>query len=196
MFAFCQESEELEGDGGAGFGVGEGVVVVFHVVAAGGCGEVELVAGQAQAAARGGKRAVEFITGIFHVVFGKYRFQTALVKGAVVGHERQPFDAGRYLIPDFGKQGLVVGVFARKSVNARCPVIIIIRRRLDETVIPADYLSSAHNHYTHAADAGALAIGCLKIYSCEILHILLYLLSLCPFPGKPFQNVSVLQRQN
>ena len=37
------ELKEFKGDGGAGFGVGQRVVVIFEVVAAGGCRDVELM---------------------------------------------------------------------------------------------------------------------------------------------------------
>lgn len=51
-------SEEFERDGGAGFSVGEGVVVVEEGVAAGGSDGVELMVGKAAAEVAAGKRSV------------------------------------------------------------------------------------------------------------------------------------------
>ena len=60
---------QCEGDGGAGFGIGEGVVVVFEVVAAG-CGDgVQLVIFEvAEPAARGLQGAAEAIVGPIHLI--------------------------------------------------------------------------------------------------------------------------------
>lgn len=70
------------------FGIGEGVVMIFKVIAAGGCRDVELMAGQVETAARGGKSAMKFIVGIWHAIFLKGRFETTLIKRTVVGHQR------------------------------------------------------------------------------------------------------------
>ena len=82
--------QQPQGNGGAGLGVGEGVVVVGEVETAGGGDGVELVVWQAPSKVPTGscKRIKERIVRVIHPVYLKYGFQTALVKGAVVRHQR------------------------------------------------------------------------------------------------------------
>lgn len=160
----------LQCDGGAGFGICQGVMVILHVVAAG-CGrQVELVAGDAEMVARGGKRAVEFVARVFHAVLGENGLQAPFVERTVVCHERQPLDSRLDLRPYLRKGRLAVGVTACQAVDLSGPAVVIIWRRLDQAVELVYNLASAHHDDSDAAHAGALAVGCLKIYGYKILH--------------------------
>jgi len=72
---FLPSSHYLPCYPGAGFGVGEGVVVVFEVVAAGRRHGVELVVGQtlAEMPPRGPAGATEGVVGIVHLVHTEHR---------------------------------------------------------------------------------------------------------------------------
>ena len=94
-------SEDLQGDGGAGFGIGEGVVVAVEVVAAGCSHYVELMV--TQAAARRCEGAVEFIVRIVHLISLEDGFQATFVEGTVMGYERKTFKAVGHLSPYVGK---------------------------------------------------------------------------------------------
>lgn len=164
-------SEDFQGDGGACFGVGEGVVMVGHIVAAGGGYSVEAMARKvAQASAGCGEGAVELIVGVRHAVFGEDGFQAALVEGAVVGHQRQAGDAGLYLLPHIGEEGVSVGVAAGEAVNLGCLVGIIVGNRLNERVEFIYYLAVAHHDNADAADARPPLVGRLEINRCKVFH--------------------------
>ena len=77
---------------GAGFGIGEGVVVVLHAEAAGGGDGLELVVGQTGELAAGDTKGVEeLIVGIVHPIDAEDGLEAALVEGSVVGHKGQTF---------------------------------------------------------------------------------------------------------
>ena len=78
------ESEELEGDGGAGFGISKGVMVVGEIVSTGSGGDMELVAGEFETAPRGCQGAIKLIFGVLHSELGKGCAQTTFVEWPVV----------------------------------------------------------------------------------------------------------------
>ena len=79
---------------GAGFGVGEGVVMMPQVVAASGGDGLELVVFQrpAEASPRCRQGIVEHVVGIVHLVDPEHGFQTRLVEACIVGHEWKALD--------------------------------------------------------------------------------------------------------
>ena len=157
---------------GASLCVGEGVVVMLQVVAAGGGNGVELVVGQMGEAATGGDAsAVELVVGVVHLVATEDGFQATLVEGFVVGHEGQTLDERFYLRPYFGEDGSLLGVLAGETVHLTAPVVIVVRFGLDEGVEGIDNLAIPYDDNAHGADARPLVVGCLKVYCCKVLHI-------------------------
>ena len=70
--------QQLHGDARAGLGVGQGMVMMRHVVAAGPRHGVELVVGKVgKLVARGPERVEEKVVGIVHPVAVEHRFQAA-----------------------------------------------------------------------------------------------------------------------
>ena len=61
----------------------------LEVIAAGGCYGVQLVVGEgmAELSARRGKRVIESVAGIVHLIYSEDRFQATLVKTGIVGYE-------------------------------------------------------------------------------------------------------------
>ena len=80
--------QQLQGNMGTRFGIGEGVVVMLQMVTAGLCDGMQLVVGQimAEVPARGDAGATELIIRIIHLIQLKNRFQAAFVKHAVMSH--------------------------------------------------------------------------------------------------------------
>lgn len=80
--------QQLHRNLGAGFGIGEGVVVMLQMIAAGRCYGMQLVVGQimAEVAARSDAGTTELIIRIIHLIQLEYRPQAAFVKHAVMGH--------------------------------------------------------------------------------------------------------------
>lgn len=121
---------------GAGFCVGEGVVVVFEDVAAGGGDGVELVVGEAAAevASGGGEGVVELVVGVVHLVDSEDGFEAAFVETAVVGDEREAFDLVLNLLPDYGEDRGVFGVFFGEAVDLLAEPLVVFGLGVDEAV--------------------------------------------------------------
>ena len=78
---------------GAGFGVGQGVMVVAQVEAAVGGDGVQLVVGQMGQEPAGSLQGVEkHVVGVGHLIGAEHCLEARLVEAAVVRHQRQPLD--------------------------------------------------------------------------------------------------------
>ena len=89
------------------FCVRQGMVMVRHRTAAGGCYGVQLVVGEtlAEVPVRGATGAVELVVGIVHLINIEYRPQAAFVKRAVVCHQWQTLNQRLDLLPHLREQG-------------------------------------------------------------------------------------------
>lgn len=117
-------SQYLHCDGGAGFGVCQGMVVLREVEAAS-CGHrMQLMVRQLSAEEPSGSvaGAEKPVVGVIHPVHPEYGFQTPFVEPAVMGHQRQPFDKGFCLGPYHGEDRSILRVSGRQSVNPCVPV--------------------------------------------------------------------------
>lgn len=165
--------EDLEGDGCAGFGVGQGVVMLGEVEAAGGSYGVEFMVGETEGAAGGCECAEKRILRVWHLVGLEYGAEASLVKGTIVSYKRKVFD----LMCDFGphlrEMWCGVGVAASHAMYTSGEGGVVIGCGANETVELFHHLSVAYYHDAHAAYTGARAIGCLEIYSCKIFHTVL-----------------------
>ena len=95
---------------GTGFGVGEGMMVVFHLETTCRGYGVKLVVGQVrELAARGPKGIKEQVVGVIHLIGAEDNLEAALVKGLVVSDQGQPLNEGFYLCPDVWKDGRIIG---------------------------------------------------------------------------------------
>ena len=122
------ESHYLPGYPSAGLGVGEGVVVVLEVEAAGGGDGVELVVPEVgELASRGTQGVEEDVARVVHLVGSEDGAQASLVEGAVVSHQWQPFNHWLNQRPHIGEDGCVVGIVAAQSVYPAAPVVVIVR---------------------------------------------------------------------
>ena len=163
----------MNGDAGAGFGVGEGVVVVGEVVAAGGGDGLELVVGKAAAevAAGGGQGGEELIVRAVHPAHAMDGLQAAFIETRVVRHEGQAFDHLHNLLPHLREYRRVLGVIGTKPVHPHTEPLVILRLGVNQRVERIHDLPSPHDYHTHAAHAAGLLVRRLEIYCCEISHI-------------------------
>ena len=123
-------------------------------------------------ASRLDERAAEWVVGIVHPIAAEDRLQTVLVKRLVVGHQREPLQAWRYLCPDFRENGSLARVALREPVHLAAPEVVVLRHRLDERVEGVCHHAVAHDDHAHRAYACGLRVGCLKIYCCKVFHCL------------------------
>ena len=152
--------------------VGQCVVVVGHRAAASLGYGVQLVVGQtaSEVAARSSAGAKELVVGVVHLIDAEHGPEAALVKGAVVRHQWQPFDQRFDLPPHDREDGRVVGVFVRESVYLLTEPGVVVRLWMDKRVERVGDDATAHHHHAHAADAAALSVSGLEIYGGKVGH--------------------------
>ena len=158
-------TEQLQRDGGAGLGVGQGVVVVLEDIAALQGDGLQPVVGQlpAKVPSRGAAGAGERVAGIVEAVMLMRRPQAGLVERAVVRDQRQPGDPGCQLPPDVGEGGRIGGVGGAESVDLRVEGQVEVRRGADESVERLDDRAAPDNDDPDTADARAPLVGGLEI---------------------------------
>ena len=120
---------------GAGFGVGQSMVVIAEVEAAIGGDCIKLVVRKELEKTFGRKTcAMELVVRVIHLIATKNRLEATLVKRFVVRDQRQALNKWFYLRPDFRKHRGIVGVLVTKPVDPLAPVIVVIGLRLDERI--------------------------------------------------------------
>ena len=88
MFLHEMFLQQLYRNMGAGLGIGESVVMVFEVIAAGGRHGMQLVVGQLfpEVPACGTAGAAKPVAGVLHLVGLEHGFEATLVERTIVGH--------------------------------------------------------------------------------------------------------------
>lgn len=162
----------FQGDCGAGFGVGEGMVMLLQVIAACCCDRGQSVVGErpAEGAARGAAGTVERITGIGQSVQVESGFQAPFVERAVVRYQRQTLDKGRYFPPYFREVRGLYGIVIAEAVDAGAEFGVVVRARTYQPICLVAYLSAAHDHQADTAYARPLPVGRLEVYGCKVFH--------------------------
>ena len=156
----------------AGLGIGEGVVMVFKGVAAGGRHGMQLVVGQlrSEMAARGPAGAKELVVRIIHLIGLEHGLEATLIERAVVGHQGQSGDAGCYLSPHVWKERCGVGIGVTEPMNLLAEPRVVVGSGPDERVEGVGDEAAAHHYHAHAAHTAALSVGGLKVDSCKVVH--------------------------
>ena len=116
------------------------MMMLFQVISAAGSYYIEFVRLSWPTFARCGASTVELIVGIVHLIDTEDGFQAALVKGLIMGYQRQSIDKSLYLLPYFGEDRGILCIFCTKSMHLTAPVIIILRFGLDEGIELIHYL--------------------------------------------------------
>jgi len=125
--------QDFPGDPGAGFCIGEGVMVVFEMITTEFRDGMQLmVLCLWECLARSDAGAVERIIRIVHLVSAEDSLQTTLIECLVMGYEGKPLDQWLYLFPDFREDGGILCILTCETMNLGTPIIIIIGLRLDQ----------------------------------------------------------------
>jgi len=160
----------------AGFGVGEGVVVVQEGVATGGGDSLELVVRQpmAEVAAGSSEGIQEAVAGIVQAIGAEDGFEAAFIEAGVVGYEgdigRETIrfkggkDAVFHLVPDIRKKRSVFSVIGAEAVDLLTEPGVVVRVRMDKTIEGVHHFPIAHDDDAHGADAAGAAVGSFEIY--------------------------------
>ena len=157
--------QQFQCDGGAGFSIGEGVVVIEEGVTAGGSHSVELVVGKALAEVpAGGSQGIqEAIAGIVEAVGPKDGFEAAFIEAGVVRHKWVIFQQRMDLLPDLREHRRVLRIFRSQTVHLAAEPLVVFRLRMDETVERIDDDVIADNDHANAAHAARLLVRGLEI---------------------------------
>ncbi len=153
-------------------GIGQGMVMVCKVIAAGGGDGLELVVRELlpKMPPRCRQRVVEYIVRIVHLIDAEHLLEATFIKRAVVGDKRQALDERFNLLPDEGEDGRIFGVFRSQPMHLPAEPLVVLRFRTDQTVEPVNDLSATNDDYANAADAAGTLVGRLEVYRCEISH--------------------------
>ena len=178
--------QQFQRDGGAGFCICRGVVVVQEGVAAGGGDGVELVIGQALAkmAAGGGQGVQEVVAGIMDAVGAEDGFEAAFIEAGVVGHEgdigrktigfkgRQ--DAVFHLVPYIRKERGALSIIWPQTMDLLTEPCVVVRVRMDKAVEGVHHFPIAHDDHAHGAYAAGTAVGSFEVYDDGVVHSLIF----------------------
>ena len=166
-------SQETEGNGSTGLGIGKGMMMMPQIVATGSSYGLQLVVGQraAQLAARGSQRIVEKIIWIVHLVDPEHSFQASLVEAGIMCHERGPQQflcrpawgtRNRILrrcrpireehishslpqqLPHTGEDRRIVSILLAQPMHALKEIAVVVGLRLDKAVERVCHLGVAH----------------------------------------------------
>ena len=156
----------------AGFGVGEGVVMMLKLVVAGGGDGLELVVGEAasEVSPRGQQCVVEWVIRVIHLIDAVNGLQASLVKTRVVCDQRETFNKRRDLFPDIRENRRIVGITRPQPVHALAKPAEILRLRMDQRVERIHHHAAAHDYDPYAAYTAGLLVRRLEIYRCKIIH--------------------------
>ena len=124
----------MDGDMGTRFCVGQCMMMMLKIIAAGGGDGLELMIGQmlAEMLARCGAGVVERVVRIVHLIDLMDGFEAAFVERTVVRHEWQAFDHWGNFLPDIRKHRRFICVFRGKAVYLLTKPLMIIRLRTDQ----------------------------------------------------------------
>ena len=135
-----------------------------------------------------GKRIIETVVRIVHLIGFEHGLQATLVETCIVGHE---WDGGYlianffkcllfgeecfaysifYLLPYFRKHRCIIGILMPKPMHPLTEVAVVVRLGLDKAVERVYHLTVPYQHHAYGADARRVLIGCLEIYGYEVAY--------------------------
>lgn len=149
-----------------GLRVGQGVVVIDEVIAAGRSYGMQLVVGQAvtEMTARCCQRIEKHIIRVVHLIHPEHLFQAAFIETAVMRHERQALNHRGDLLPHMWEYRGAFRIFLGEAVDLLTEPLIVLRLGVNQAVERIYYLAITDDDHSNAADAGTTLIGCLEVY--------------------------------
>ena len=124
-------SQQLDCNMGAGFGIGQGMMVTSQVITAGCGNRLQLMVRQTAAEmVTGGRKCImELILGIIHPVHFENLFQTSFIEPAIMSHKRKSLNLRGYLFPATHKKSTGI---------TRCPKIELTKHETGRSPLRAD----------------------------------------------------------
>lgn len=161
-------------DNGAGFGVGQSVVVsqlLVVVTEIFGQGVHLVVLHVWQQFLGTEMRAVELVIWIPYMIVLMQGLQHPFIEGNAMSHHRKSLHLVRHLTPHRRKQRRTIGVLLPDAVHLGRPKIVIVRHRLDKAVELVLDLVIPDDDQAHATRARQLGIGRLEIDGHEVMQM-------------------------
>lgn len=157
---------------GAGFSIGEGVMMICQVEAAMCSDGMKLMVFQIREYLYGSSvGTIKLIVRISHPIMSKTSFQTTLVERLVVSYERQVFYISGSLMPDLRKSRSFLCIFLPDPMNFGIPVTIIIRDWSYQTIKTIHNLPVSYDDNSHTAGTSYITVCRLEIYSSKVREI-------------------------
>ena len=151
--------------------------MLFKIIAAGSGHGMELMVFKVgEFTTRCLQRASELVFRPVHLVDLHNRSQTSLIKHFVVCNKCKSFNHRGYSRPHLWKHLRIIGILVTEAMHTLAEPTVVVRFRLNKAVESICHHSVTHHNDTHAAYAGTVAVGGLKVYSSKVLHIIALLL--------------------
>ena len=149
-----------------GLRVGQGVVVIDEVIAAGRSYGMQLVVGQAVTEMTAGccQRIEKHIIRVVHLIHPEHLFQAAFIETAVMRHERKPFNHRGDLLPHKWEYRGAFRILLGEAMDLLTEPLIVLRLGVNQAVERIHYLAITNDDHSNAADAGTTLIGALEVY--------------------------------
>ncbi len=146
--------------------------MIFHVIAASCCRQMELMTRNVKTTPRRRQECNKIRNRGYSIPYSSNTaFRQLSSKGACCGvTSGRPLILSATCAHTSGNVGCPSVSCRGETVNLSSPVCIVIRGGLNKTIKSINYLTTSHDYYTDAAHAGASAIGCFKVYCYKILH--------------------------
>ena len=159
------------------------MVVSLEVIAAGGCYGVQLVVGEgmAELSARRGKRVIESVAGIVHLIYPEGCFQASFVETGIVGYEgnggylvadvicslhiREEYINNPFLqlLPNLREHGGIVRIALCDAMHTLTEVAVVVWLRLYKAVERVGHLPITNHNHAHGADTRRLLVSRLEV---------------------------------
>ena len=153
-------SQQLDCNMGAGFRIGQGMMVIGQVITAGCGNRLQLMVRQiaAEMVTGGRKCIMELILGIIHLIHPENRSQASFIEPAVVSHKRKSLNPRGYLLPDTQKKApelpsaqklnsqnmkLAVHLFAQTMIPVTLPCMSSLCKPSSEVFMYISFVSPA-----------------------------------------------------
>ena len=149
-----------------GLRVGQGVVVIGEVIAAGRSYGLQLVVGQAMAEMTAGccQRIEKHIIRVVHLIHPEHLFQAAFIETAVMRYKRKALNHRGDLLPYVWEYRGAFRILLGEAVDLLTEPLIVLRLGVNQAVVRIHYLAITDDDHSNAADAGTTLIGGLEVY--------------------------------
>ena len=134
----------------AGFGISQGMVMVFKVVSAGSGNRLQLMIsnGVFEMFTRSSTSVVKHIVRIIHLINPKDFFQTSLIKRRVMRHKWQTLNHRRNFFPHTREYRRIIGLLFGKTMHLLTEPFMVFRLWTDKAIEPLHYFTTTNYHHS------------------------------------------------